>query len=142
MQDQLMLLPPDISELVSENSLARVVNMVVRSIDTRVLTALSPGGGTPAYDPQMMLKGILLAYASGIYSSRKIAQATRENIGFLWICGMRPLDHNTINRFRSVRIRLVFEEVFSELISLLADMGFITLNTYFLDGTKIETNAN
>lgn len=142
MQGQPMLLPPDISELVAENSLARVVDMVVRSIDRRTLTALYPGGGTPAYDPQMMLKVILLAYASGIYSSRRIAQATRENIGFMWICGMRPLDHNTINRFRTERIRPVFEEVFSEFVSLLADMGFVTLDTYFLDGTKIEANAN
>lgn len=141
-QDQLMLLPPDISELVADNSLARVVDTVVRSIDRDTLVALYPGGGSPAYDPQMMLKVILLAYASGIYSSRKIAQATRENVGFLWICGMRPLDHNTINRFRSERIRPVFEEVFSEFISLVADMGFITLDTYFLDGTKIEANAN
>lgn len=142
MQDQLMLLPPDISELVPENSLARVVDMVVRAIDRSTLTALYPGGGSPAHDPQMMLKVTLLAYASGIYSSRKIAQATRENVGFLWICGMRPLDHSTINRFRSERIRPVFEEVFSEFISLIADMGFVTLDTYFLDGTKIEANAN
>lgn len=141
-QGQLMLLPPDISELVPEGSLARVVDMVVRSVDRSTLTALYPGGGSPAYDPQMMLKVILLAYASGIYSSRKIAQATRENVGFLWICGMRPLDHSTINRFRTERIRPVFEEVFSEFISLLADMGLVTLDTYFLDGTKIEANAN
>jgi transposase len=141
-QDQLMLLPPDISELVPENSLARITDMVVRSMDRSTLTALYPGGGTPAHDPQMMLKVILLAYASGIYSSRKIAQATRENIGFMWICGMQPLDHSAINRFRSERIRPVFEEVFSEFVSLLADMGFITLGTYFLDGTKIEANAN
>lgn len=141
-QDQLMLLPPDISQLVPENSLAHVTDMVVRSIDRQTLTALYPGGGTPAYDPQMMLKVILLAYASGIYSSRKIAQATRENIGFMWICGMQPLDHNTINRFRTERIRPIFEEVFSEFISLLGDMGLVTLDTYFLDGTKIEANAN
>ncbi len=55
---------------------------------------------------------------------------------------MRPLDHNTINRFRTERVRPVFEEVFSEVIQLLADMGLVTLDTYFLDGTKMEANAN
>ena len=142
MQDQPMLLPPDIGDLVPEGSMPRVVDMVVRSIDRSTLTSLYPGGGAPAHDPQMMLKVVLLAYASGIYSSRAIARATRENVGFLWVCGMRPLDHNTINRFRTERVRPVFEEVFSEVIQLLVDMGLVTLDTYFLDGTKIEANAN
>lgn len=141
-QDQPMLLPPDIGDLVPENSLPRVVDMVARSIDRSTLTALHPGGGCPAYDPRMMLKVILLAYAKGIYSSRKIARATREDVGFLWICGMRPIEHSTVSRFRSERMRPVFEEVFSELISLLADMGFVTPDTCFLDGTKIEADAN
>lgn len=82
-QDQLMLLPPDISELVPKGSPARVVDMFVRGLDRTVLTGLYPGGGAPAHDPQMMLKVVLLAYASGIYSSRRIAQATRESIGFM-----------------------------------------------------------
>lgn len=55
---------------------------------------------------------------------------------------MEPLSHNTASRFRSERIRPVFEEVFSELVQLLADMGLLTPGTYFLDGTKIEANAN
>jgi transposase len=62
-QDQLTLLPPDISELVPEGSPARVVDMVVRPIDRPTLTALYPGGGSPAYDPQTMPKAILLAHA-------------------------------------------------------------------------------
>ena len=142
MQDQPMLLPPDIGDLVPEGSMPRVVDMVVRPIDRSTLTSLYPDGGAPAHDPQMMLKVVLLAYASGVYSSRAIARATRENVGFLWVCGMRPLDHNTINRFRTERVRPVFEEVFSEVIQLLADMSLVTLDTYFLDGTKMEANAN
>jgi transposase len=112
--------------------------MVARSTDRQILTDLYPEGGTPAYELQMMLKVILLAYASSIYSSRKIAQATRENVGFLWTCCMRPLDHSTINRFRSERICPVFEDIFAELVAFLVDMVVIALGTYFLDGTKIE----
>ena len=54
----------------------------------------------------------------------------------------QPLDHCTINCFRCERIRLVFEEIFSSVIELLSAMGLVDLNTYFLDGTKIEANAN
>ena len=142
LQHQMMLLPPDLSDLIPENSMVRIVDGVIDSLDTSKLKALYPGGGTSAYDPSMMLKVVVFAYASSIYSSRKIARATQENINFMWLCGMQQLDHNTINRFRSNRIRPVFEDIFSEVIALLAEGGHISLDTYFLDGTKIEANAN
>ena len=142
MQHQGMLLPPNLSDLIPEGAMVRVVDSIVDGMDASRLRALYPGGGAPAHDPSMMLKVVLLAYASGIYSSRKIARATAENINFMWLCGMRPLDHNTVNRFRSERIRPVFEDVFSEIISVLAEAGHVTLDTYFLDGTKVEANAN
>ena len=89
-----------------------------------------------------MLKVVLFAYASGMYSSHKIAKATQEHINFMWLCGMHPPDHNTINRFRSQRIRSVFEDVFLGIVMVRAQAGYTTLGTYFLDGTKIEANAN
>lgn len=142
MQHQAMLFPPSVEELIPENALVRVVDSIVDGMDRSILESVYPGGGASAYDPAMMLKVVLFCYASGIYSSRKMAAATRENVNLMWLTGMRPLDHNTINRFRSERIRPVFEDVFSEVVSVLAEAGHITLDTYFLDGTKIEANAN
>ena len=142
MQHQPLLFPPDISDLIPENAMVRVVDALVDDLGTQKLRGLYPGGGAPAYDPSMMLKVVLFAYASKIYSSRGIAKATRENINFMWLCGLHPLDHNTVNRFRSERIAPVFEEVFTGIVLLLAEQGYISLDTYFLDGTKIEANAN
>ena len=141
-QHQMMLLPPDLSDLIGKDHLVRIIDSVIDSIDTRKLYALYPGGGTSAYDPKMLLKVIVYGYTCGIYSSRKIERATRENIHFMWLCGMTPLDHMTINRFRGERIAPVFENIFTSVIELLAARGLITLDTYFLDGTKIEANAN
>lgn len=141
-QRQQMLLPPDLSDLIPKDHLVRVVDAIIEAIDANELYALYPGGGASAHDPKMMLKVVVYAYASGVYSSRKIARATRENIHFMWIAGMTPLDHMTINRFRSERIRPVFESIFAQVIELLATRGLITLNTYFLDGTKMEAAAN
>ncbi|MCH3925397.1 MAG: IS1182 family transposase [Atopobiaceae bacterium] len=141
-QHQPMLFPPSAEELIPENALVRVVDSIVDGMDRSVLEPTYPGGGAPAYDPSMMLKVVLFCCASGIYSSRKIAAATRENVNLMWLTGMRPLDHNAVNRFRSERVRPVFEDVFSEVIAVLADAGYVTLDTYFLDGTKIEANAN
>ena len=83
MQHQAMLFPPDVSELIPEQSMVRVVDSIVDGMDASRLRALYPGRGTPAYDPAMMLKVVLFAYAIGIYSSRKIAKATRENVNFM-----------------------------------------------------------
>ena len=141
-QHEDMLFPPNVSELIPGQAMVRVVDSIVEGMDASKLRALYPGGGAPAHDPSMMLKVVLFAYASGIYSSRKIAKATSENINFMWLTGMRPLDHNTINRFRSERIRPIFEDVFFEVIAVLAEAGYVTLDTYFLDGTKLEANAN
>lgn len=141
-QRQPMLLPPDLSDLIPEDHLVRVVDAVIESIDASELYALYPGGGASAYDPKMMLKVVVYAYTTGIYSSRKIERATRENVHFMWLCGMAPLDHMTVNRFRSERIRPVFESIFAQVVELLADKGLVTLETYFLDGTKIEAAAN
>lgn len=142
MQHQMMLLPPDISDLIPKKAMVRIVDTLVDSLDRKIFTELYSGGGTSAYDPSMLLKVILYSYAKGIYSSRKIAQATNEDINLMWLTGMHPLRHNTINRFRSERIRLVFEQVFTSVILTLSDCGMVNLDNYFLDGTKLEANAN
>ena len=141
-QNQLRLLPLDLSEMVPENHMARVVDEVVESLDLSALRSLYPGGGAPAYDPRMMLKVVVYAYASGVYSSRKIAEATRSNVYFLWLTGCTALDHMTVNRFRTERLRGAFEDIFTDVVLMLAELGHVTLDTYFLDGTKIEANAN
>lgn len=112
MQHQPMLFPPSVGELIPENALVRVVDSIVEGMDRSALESAYPGGGASAHDPSMMPKVVLFCYASGTYSSRKIAAATRENANLMWLTGMRPLDHNTVNRFRSERIRPVFEDVY------------------------------
>jgi transposase len=141
-QNQLHLLPPDLNEMVPEDHLVRVIDSVIESIDLDPLKKTYVGGGAPAYDPKMMLKIITYAYASGIYSSRKIAEATHESIYFLWLSGFTTLDHMTINRFRSERLKNVFDDIFTCVIGLLAKRGHITLDTYFLDGTKVEATSS
>lgn len=141
-QHQMQLLPPSLDELIAPNAMVRVIDAMVEAMDRSLLESVYPGGGASAYDPAMMLKVVLLAYAQGIYSSRKIARATEENIAFMWLCGLKPLDHNTVNRFRTDRIRPIFEDIFYEVVAVLAEAGYVSLGTYFLDGTKIEANAN
>jgi len=140
-QHQLSLFPVDIDTLIPENHMVRVVDRAIESMNTQLLFDRYPGGGTSAYNPVMMLKVIVYAYADKIYSSRKIAKATRENINFMWLTGRVQLDFMTINRFRSERLKGLIDDIFTEVVDLLLQEGYIKFENYFMDGTKIEANA-
>ena len=140
--NQNLLLPPSLEELIDPNHPVRVVNQVVDNLNLDPILAKYDGGGCPAYHPRLMLKMLVYGYVTNLYSSRKIEQALQQNIHFMWLSGMSYPDHNTINRFRSERLKGVFKEVFSQVVLLLIDHGHITLKEAYLDGTKIEANAN
>jgi len=141
-QAQAMLLPPNLEDLIPEGHLVRVVNEMIEELDLEPLIRQYKGGGTSAYHPRMLLKVMIYAYTQRTFSSRQIAKALRENINYLWLSGMNQPDHRTINRFRGEVMREVVEEVFYGIIEQLLDRGYIDLERYFVDGTKIEANAN
>ena len=141
-QGQVMLLPPSLGDLIAEGHLVRVVNRVVDKIDISALLRRYKGGGASAYHPRMMLKVLVYAYVEKVYASRQIAKALRENVNFMWLSGMNQPDFRTINGFRGERMKGVIEEVFASVVEVLVDEGYIELENYFLDGTKIEANAN
>jgi len=140
--NQNLLLPPSLEELIDPNHPVRVVNLVVDNIDIKPLIKKYKGGGTSSYHPRLMLKVLIYGYLTNLYSSRKIEQALHQNIHFMWLSGMSYPDHNTINRFRGERLKGVLKEVFSQVVHLLIDHGHVTLKEVYLDGTKIEANAN
>jgi len=141
-QEQALLLPPSLGELISEDHLVRVVNQVVDEMDISAIVAKYKGGGTSAYHPRMMLKVLVYADVERIYSSRGIAKALRENVNFMWLSGMNQPDHRTINGFRGERMKGAIEEVCASVVEILVKGGQIQLENYYVDGTKIEANAN
>lgn len=141
-QHQLSLLPQSLDELISSNHPVRVINEVIDNISLDSLIKKYEGGGTSSYHPRMMLKVLVYAYVNNIYSSRKIEIALKENINFMWLGANNTPDHNTINRFRSDRLKNVFKEIFTQVVLMLSESGHIDLQRVYLDGTKIEANAN
>lgn len=140
--NQMMLLPPSLDELVPAQHPVRVVNQVIESIDISLLLKNYKSGGTSSYHPKMLLKVMVYAYMTNIYSSRKMENALRENVFFMWLSGMSYPDHNTLNRFRSERLANVLKDIFKEVVLLLSEQGLISLKEVYTDGTKIEANAN
>ena len=140
--EQPSLLPPSLEELIPKDHLVRVVNKVIEKIDIKPLLEKYKGGGTSSYHPRMLLKVIVYAYTEKIYSSRKIAKALRENVNFMWIGGGNQPDFRTINHFRGELMKDAVRTVFSKVVELLIEGGYIKLENYFVDGTKIGANAN
>lgn len=135
------LLPQDLEEIIPKNHLVRVIHKAVEKIDLSALMKRYKGGGTSSYHPKMMLKVLIYAYTQRIFSSRQIAKALRENVYFMWISGHNQPDFRTINDFRGKILKGIIQEIFTAVLSVLEEAGYVTLEEYFIDGTTIEANA-
>ena len=94
-------------------------------------------------DPAIMFEILVFAYMNGIYSSREIEKACKTDIRFMWILQNEAApDHSTIARFQNEKLTAVMEDLFYQLISKLKEIGEISFKNIFVDGTKIEANAN
>lgn len=140
-QHQLLLLPPNLDEMIEANHLVRIIDKFVSALPSKLWDARFCGGGAPSYHPAVMLKVILYAYSLKIFSCREIAKSIRQDITFMWLAGMQRPTFNTINRFRTDYFKDILEEVFTELLNFLAEKNLISFQDFFVDGTKIEANA-
>lgn len=141
-QQQIMLLPPRLDELVPVNHPVRVVNKVLNQINIQPLIDQYKPGGTSSFHPRMLLKVIVFAYINNTYSSRKIEEALQQNIHYMWLSAMNTPDHNTINRFRGERLKEPLQKIFTQVVELLVAEGLLNIKELYTDGTKIEANAN
>ena len=132
------LLPPSLDELVPQNHFARIVSKTVDELEIEETFARNTkGGGASRYNPVMLLKVMVYCYMTGIYSSRQIAKQCRENVNVMWLTGFQKPDFRTINTFRSEKLKDSIEEIFVSTVRLLNRKGYVSLEKYFVDGTKI-----
>lgn len=140
--NQNVLFPVSLSEKISSNHPVRIVNQVVDELSIDCLLSKYKGGGTSSYHPRMMLKILFYAYLCNIYSCRKIAQALQENIYFMWLSGNNMPDFRTINHFRGKRLKEDIKDLFTQIVLLLQEAGYVSLDVQYIDGTKIESASN
>ena len=141
-QSQLLAIPPTLEELVPQGHPVRVVNEVINKLNIEPLLKAYHIKGSSSYHPQMLLKVLVYGYVTNIYSSRKLAAACKESVYLMWLSSMSYPDHNTINRFRGVRLKHALRSVFEDVVKLLAEEGELSIEEVNTDGTKIEANAN
>ena len=138
---QVVLFPQSIGERIPEAHPVRLVDRVVDELNIERILATYKGGGTSSYHPRMLLKVLFYAYLNNIYSCRRIARALEENIHFMWLSGCSP-DFRTINDFRSRRLKNQVQELFAQVVRRMHRLEYVSLQTQYVDGTKIESAAN
>ena len=141
-QNQMMVFPPTLDELVPKEHVVRLVAAVVDRLDISEILSTYRGGGNSCFAPRMMLKVLIYAYLNNTYSSRKIEQQLKENVNYMWLSGMSRPDYRTINYFRGKRLKSGIDTIFTHVVELLHNAGLISLNVQYIDGTKVESSAN
>ena len=141
--DQTQLLPPSVQDFVPQDHLSRFIVALVReSLDLSAITgSYTSGLGQPPFDPAMMTSLLLNGYASGIYSSRRIARACVERADFIMIAALDPPDFRTISDFRKRHLKAM-AGLFVQVLKLAEKAGLVKLGHVALDGTKIKANAS
>ena len=139
-----MCLPMNIEIIIPSDEPVRLLSAVLEELDYRKLTATYSRLGRIEYSPRLLFKVVLYACCRGIYSSREIERACRENVNFMYLLeGQRAPDHNTLARFRSQHLPEAVEDLLCQMVNLLVAHGEISFkeSAVFIDGTKIEANA-
>ena len=136
-----MFLTIDPNEEISQSDPVRVVDSIVENLDLKDFRKLYKEKGRCPYHPKMMLKIILYSYMNNVYSCRKIERQVRRDIHYIWLAAQERPDFVTINRFRN-RVKNEINNIFTQVVLVLAEKGFITLDVEYIDGTKIESKAN
>lgn len=137
-------LPLELDGLIPEDDSVRLLGQILEELDyTKLYQAYSAKGRNPAVDPKTMFKILVYAYSQNIYSTHKIEKACKRDINFMWLlAGAKVPDHSTIARFRQKHSSDAVENLFYQLVNILYEMNEIEYENVFIDGTKIEANAN
>jgi transposase len=141
--DDVQLLPPRVEDYVPEGHLSRlVVSLVRESLDlSAIVGSYRSGLGQPPFDPRLMTALLLHGYASGLYSSRRLARAAVERADFMMIVAGDPPDFRTISEFRRRHLRAL-GGLFVQVLKLAERAGLVKLGHVALDGTKLAANAS
>jgi transposase len=142
--DQPFLLPPNLQDWLPEAHLARFVADVTNELDLSAIYAeyeRKDGRGLAAYHPLLLVRLLLYGYCVGIFSSRRIEQATHDQIAFRYLAADQHPDHDTIANFRQQHLENL-GKLFLQALRLCHKAGLVKLGHVAIDGTKIMANAS
>ena len=140
---QMLLLPESIQDWLPEGHLAHFISDTVDTLDLSGFHARYDKGGprNQPFHPAMMVKVLVYGYATGVFSSRKIARKLHEDVAFRVLGAGNFPAHRTIRDFRAFHLKEL-SELFVQVVRLAREMGLVKLGTIAVDGTKLKANAS
>ena len=141
--DQMHLLPPSPKDWLAEDHLAYFVSETVDRLDLKAFYKRYRGDGrrNQPFEPRMMVKVLLYGYATGVFSSRKLAKKLEEDVAFRVLAAGNFPAHRTIAEFRQKHLK-EFQDLFVELVRIAQEAGLLRLGTVAVDGAKVRANAS
>jgi len=141
--DQDLLLPPSLQEWLPEGHLAYFISDTVDALDLSAFHARYASGGprNQPFHPAMMVKVLLYGYATGTFSSRKLARGLHENVALRVLGAGNFPAHRTLSDFRANHLEAL-SELFVQIVRLARECGLVKLGTVAIDGTKVKANAS
>ncbi|MDF1523538.1 MAG: transposase, partial [Trueperaceae bacterium] len=142
--DQPLLLPPDLREALPAGHTALLLLDVVEELDLSEVhagVAEEQWGGKPGFDPRVMVRVWIYAYAVGLRSSRKVQQALIENVAFRVVANNQTPGYWALNRFRTQH-RVALGNLLAQTVTIAMDLGLVKLGNVAIDGTKVRGNAS
>lgn len=139
-----LVIPLNLEKVVEVSASVRTLDEICESLDyTELYNAYQRRTAKDKADPVSLFKVLVYGYMTGCYSTRSIEEACKTNINFMWLLNEAEApSRSTIDRFRRGRVNEALDDLFSQLAIKLRDMGEIECKNLFVDGTKIEANAN
>lgn len=141
--DQALILPPSLRDWLATDHLVFFVSDTIDQLDLSAFYGRYEGDGRrkQPYEPRMMVKVLVYAYATGTFSSRKIARKLEEDVAFRVLAAGNFPAHRTIAEFRRQHLK-EFEALFVQVVTLARELKMIRLGTLAIDGSKVRANAS
>lgn len=136
-------LPLELACILPQDHIVFTIEKVVNAQDDSYFQAFYHAFGRPSYHPKMLVSTLLFTYSQGIFSGRKIEKMMIKNLVIQYLTGQLVVSYRTINRFRVAEgMEDLIRNLFIDLNLRLKIEELVTLDCLFIDGTKIEANAN
>lgn len=140
-RDTNFLFPPSINDWLPEQHLARFIVEIVEQLDLKSMERAYGTSGSNPFHPALLLSILVYGYATGVFSSRKLENATHDSVAFRFVAADEHPDHNTLNTFRK-RFLKEIEGLMVQVLMIARTLGVLNLGNIALDGSKIKANAS
>ena len=142
-QGEPLVLRTSVDELIGPDHMVRIIDQVVDTLDLSPVEATfhTTGVGAPAYPPKMLLKLFAYGYLTHRFSSRRISQACREDLGFMWLARLEQPKHSVLAAFRQRHVTDL-PQWLAQLIARCVDLGMVGWQLGAVDGSKFQADAS